>query len=147
WKPYHEALGNAINNAVSTHGFCIHLNCHSMPAVATSHATLFPGLAHADFVIGDRDGTTASPALSERVVQHLRGLGFSVSHNHPYKGVEIVKRHGNPAEHRHSIQVEINRGLYMDEVSLEIKPGFSNLQASLHSLVEMLTAIGKHDLE
>ncbi|MDO8774649.1 MAG: N-formylglutamate amidohydrolase [Burkholderiaceae bacterium] len=141
WIPYHDALANAISNARATHGFCIHVNCHSMPAVASSHATEYPGLAHADFVIGDRDGTTASPVLSDLVCQHLRGLGFTVSYNHPYKGVEIVKRHGKPTEHCHSVQLEINRKLYMDEGSLEIKPEFSALQTSLHSLVEMLSSI------
>jgi len=141
WKPYHAALTTAIDQALDHHGFCIHLNCHSMPAVASSHATEFPGLVHADFVIGDRDGTTASPSLSHLICEHLRARGYTVSYNHPYKGVEIVKRHGRPAVNCHSIQLEINRKLYMDEMSLEIKPEFDALQATLRSLIEMLGTI------
>jgi len=141
WRPYHAAVQQAIDAAHARHGYSIHINCHSMPAVAASHATDFPGLVHADFVVGDRDGSTASPALSALVCEHLRGCGYSVEHNHPYKGVELVRRYSNPAAHRHSIQLEINRRLYMDEQSLAQHPeGMARLQADLQALVHKLLA-------
>ena len=140
WQPYHAAVAQAIEQAHAAHGFSIHLNCHSMPAVAASHATDFPGLAHADFVVGNRDHSTSSPALAELVCKHLAGRGYDVSLNHPYKGVELVRRYGEPARHRHSLQIEINRKLYMDEHSLALHDGFEPLQASLRSLVELLLA-------
>ena len=139
WRPYHGAVAQAIDAAHARHGYSIHINCHSMPAVAASHATEFPGMVHADFVVGDRDGSTASPALSALICEHLRGCGYSVEYNHPYKGVELVRRYGNPAQHRHSIQVEINRKLYMDETTLEQPPeGMARLQADLQALVHKL---------
>ena len=81
WHPYHAAVAQAISDAHARHGYSIHLNCHSMPAVASTYATDFPGLVHADFVIGDRDGSTAAPALSALVCEVLRGFGYDVSHN------------------------------------------------------------------
>ncbi|WP_354370815.1 N-formylglutamate amidohydrolase [Variovorax paradoxus] len=141
WRPYHAAVAQAIDDAHARHGYSIHINCHSMPAIAGSHATDFPGLAHADFVIGDRDGSTADPALSKKICEHLREQGYSVDYNHPYKGVELVRRHGRPAENRHSIQIEINRKLYMDEATLALdEAGAARLQEHLRSLVEMLLA-------
>ena len=141
WTPYHAAVGAAIDAAHARHGRAIHINCHSMPAVAGSHATDFPGLAHADFVIGDRDGTTADPALSLRLCDFLRDRGYSVEYNHPYKGVELVRRHGRPSDNRHSIQVEINRALYMDEGTLDVvQGGFDRLQADLRAMMVMLLA-------
>ena len=141
WRPYHAAVAQAIDAAHARHGYSIHINCHSMPAVAASHATEFPGLVHADFVVGDRDGSTASPALSALICDHLRGCGYSVEYNHPYKGVELVRRYGNPAQQRHSIQVEINRKLYMDETTLAQHPqGMARLQADLAALVHKLLA-------
>lgn len=141
WRPYHAAVAQAIDEAHARHGYSIHINCHSMPAIAGSHATDFPGLAHADFVIGDRDGSTADPALSHKLCEHLRACGYSVDYNHPYKGVELVRRHGNPAANRHSIQVEINRKLYMDEATLALdEAGAARLQADLRAMVEMLLA-------
>ena len=133
-------MPQAVDAAHARHGYSIHINCHSMPAIAGSHATDFPGLAHADFVIGDRDGTTASEALSQRVVAHLAGAGYDVSYNHPYKGVELVRRHSAPAAHRHSIQVEINRKLYMNEDTLEMHEGAAALKTHLEGMVNLLLA-------
>lgn len=138
WRPYHAAVAQAVDAAQARHGYALHLNCHSMPAVASRFATDFPGLAHADFVVGDRDGSTAAPALSQLIVEHLRGLGYDVAYNHPYKGVELVRRYGDPARQRHSVQLEINRRLYMDEQSLALQPGAERLRGHLRSLVERL---------
>ena len=138
WKPYHAAVAEAIDAAHAAHGYSIHVNCHSMPAVASSHATNFPGEKHADFVVGDRDGSTASTALSELVCAHLTALGYRVAYNHPYKGVELVRRHSDPAAQRHSIQLEINRKLYMNEETLALTAGFDTLKTHLRSLVELL---------
>lgn len=140
WQPYHAAVAQAIDAAHARHGYSIHLNCHSMPAVAGRYATEFPGQAHADFVVGDRDGTTASQALSRRICAHLESLGYHVAYNHPYKGVELVRAYGKPSAQRHSIQLEINRKLYMDEATLALHAGFEPLRAHLRSLVEMLLA-------
>jgi N-formylglutamate deformylase len=134
WAPYHAAVAAAIDAAHARHGYSIHINCHSMPAVSGSHATGFPGLVHADFVIGDRDGTSADPALSRAICEHLATLGYSVEYNHPYKGVELVRRYGNPGRGRHSIQVEVNRKLYMDERTLALHEGFLPLLRTLRSM-------------
>ncbi|RYX98050.1 MAG: N-formylglutamate amidohydrolase [Comamonadaceae bacterium] len=138
WTPYQDAVAASIDAAHRAHGYSIHVNCHSMPAIAAAMATDFPGEAHADFVVGDRDGTTADPALSQRVCEHLRGLGYDVAYNHPYKGVELVRRHSNPAQGRHSIQLEINRKLYMSEETLALNEGYEALKDTLRSLAALL---------
>jgi N-formylglutamate deformylase len=138
WRPYHAAVAAAIERAHARHGYSIHLNCHSMPSVAGPFATERPGVVHPDFVIGDRDGTSADPRLSRLVCEHLRAQGYEVAHNDPYKGVELVRRYGDPAGHRHSIQVEINRKLYMDEATLAPHDGFEPLRRDLRALVERL---------
>lgn len=138
WQPYHRAVAQAVDAAHAQHGYSLHVNCHSMPAVAASHATEHPGLVHADFVVGNRDHSTSSPALAELVCQWLRSAGHSVWLNHPYKGVELVRRYGRPAEHRHSLQLEINRKLYMHERSLALHEGFDSLKSTLEGLVRLL---------
>jgi N-formylglutamate deformylase len=140
WQPYHAAVADAIDAAHARHGYSIHLNCHSMPAVSGAYSTEFPGLVHADFVIGDRDGSTASPALSRMLCDWLRGFGYDVEYNHPYKGVELVRRYGEPSANRHSIQVEVNRKLYMDEATLEPNAGFEKLRGHLRETIQRLLA-------
>lgn len=138
WQPYHAAVGSAIDAAHARHGYSIHINCHSMPAVSSSHATDFPGLVHADFVIGNRDNTTSSESLVLFIQEQLAQHGYNVAINHPYKGVELVRRYGKPDQHRHSVQLEINRKLYMDESTLAMHAGFAVLQGHLQSLVQQL---------
>jgi N-formylglutamate deformylase len=138
WRPYHAAVAQAIEQAHARHGYSIHLNCHSMPSVAGPYATEAPGVAHPDFVVGDRDGTSADPGLSRIVCDHLRQQGYDVAYNDPYKGVELVRRYGDPARQRHSIQLEVNRKLYMDESTLEPHAGFGPLRRDLRSLVGLL---------
>jgi N-formylglutamate deformylase len=146
WRPYHAAVAQAIDAAHARHGWSLHLNCHSMPAIAASHATEFPGLVHADFVLGDRDGTTASPKLAALLADFLRSRGYSVEINHPYKGVELVRRYGDPGRGRHSLQVEINRKLYMDEQSLALQPGHEPLQRHLREMASELLRLRPQDL-
>ena len=65
-----------------------------------------------------------------------------MEYNHPYKGVELVRRYSDPAGGCHSIQLEINRRLYMDEQTLEMEPvGFARLQGDLRGMVEMLLGV------
>ncbi len=139
WQPYHAAVEQAIAAAHARHGYSIHINCHSMPAVASQFATEFPGERHPDFVLGNRDHTTSSTALIELIQAHLIAQGYSVALNHPYKGVELVRRYSDPAAHRHSVQIELNCSRYMDEASREPHAGFDGIRQSLKGLVQMLT--------
>jgi N-formylglutamate deformylase len=92
----------------------------------------------ADFVLGDRDGSTCAPEFTDFVARMLRGFGYNVRINEVYKGVEIVKRQGRPAASRHSLQIEIDRALYMDQETLEKTPGFAEVRADISRLIEML---------
>ena len=134
-------MAAAIDAAHARHGYSLHVNCHSMPSIAASHATDHPGLAHADFVVGDRDGTTADPRLSARLAGFLRERGYRVEVNFPYKGVELVRRNGDPARHRHSMQLEVNRKLYMDERTFELLPEAERLRADLRAMSEWLLEV------
>jgi N-formylglutamate deformylase len=141
WRPYYQAVAAAIDAAHARHGYSLHVNCHSMPAIAASHATDHPGIAHADFVVGDREGTTADPRLGARVADFLRERGYKVEINFPYKGVELVRRFGDPARHRHSLQLEVNRKLYMDEGTFALLPGAQRLRSDLRALSEWLLTV------
>jgi len=113
-----------------------HLNCHSMPSYGPSREER-KGV-YADFVLGGRDGTTCAADFTDFVACFLRDLGYDVRINEGYKGVEIVRRQGRPAENRHSLQIEVDRALYMDQKSLEKLPGFDRLRADLARLVAAL---------
>ena len=139
WRPYHAAVDAALDDRRRRFGAVWHLNCHSMPAVGDALSD-DPGRERADFVLGDRDGTTCAPGFTAFVAATLRELGYSVAINDPYKGVELVRKHGRPAEARHSLQIEIKRTLYMDERTLEPNAGYASLERNLRGLSIALAA-------
>jgi len=132
--PYHRVLDEACSGAHRKFGAVWHVNCHSMP----SHPTAKAEGDCADFVLGDRDGTTCGRDFTEFVAGVLRDRGYDVRINEVYKGVEIVKRQGRPAERRHSLQIEVDRSLYMNQKTLDKTAGFAALQADITHLIEAL---------
>jgi N-formylglutamate deformylase len=139
WQPYHAELEKVLAERRAEFGAVWHINCHSMPAIGDAHAD-DPGRERADFVLGDRDGTTCEPAFTQLVATTVLQMGYSVAINDPYKGVELVKKHGHPAEKRHSLQIEVKRTLYMDEDTLEPNAGFARLEADLARLTSTVAA-------
>lgn len=132
--PYHRVLDEACVSLRRKFGVVWHVNCHSMPSQRSGKK----GGHCADFVLGDRDGTTCAPEFTDFVARVLRGRGYNVRINEVYKGVEIVKRQGCPAAHRHSLQIEVDRALYMDQKTLQKTPGFAAVQADITHLIEAL---------
>jgi N-formylglutamate deformylase len=135
-EPYHRTLDEACDRLHDVFGAVWHINCHSMPS--TGNRQLGRTGEHGDFVLGDRDGTTCDPAFTDFVAGTLRGLGYEVHVNDGYKGVEIVRRQGRPGERRHSLQIEVDRALYMDQRTLEKNAGFEAVKADLAALVAAL---------
>jgi len=143
--PYHEALEGACARLHADFGALWHINCHSMP----SYANRRDGRKgeHGDFVLGDRDGTTCGADFTDFVARFLRGLGYDVRINEGYKGVEIVRRHGRPHENRHSLQIEVDRSLYMDQKTLEKLPCFDQLHIDLSKLVEAVAGFVREQIQ
>jgi N-formylglutamate amidohydrolase len=134
-SPYHQKIQELLNGTHERFGRVYHINCHSMRAVAGKQSDDGEGSVRADFVLGDRDGTSCDPAFTERVRATLAGMGYEVKVNDPYKGVELVRAYSDPARGRHSLQIEINKRLYMDESTLQKTEGFAVLQRNLSSLL------------
>ena len=139
-QPYQRAVKDALDRAHDHFGTVFHLNLHSMPALSSKISEEGPGKARADFVLGDRDGTTCEPEFTQLVATALRDMGYDVRINDPYKGVELVRAFSDPKAGRHSLQIEVNRRLYMDERTREKAAGFGKLKADLERLVKIVAA-------
>ena len=132
YRPYHSALEALLEDSYNAFGSVWHLNCHSMPAPS-------PGLRHTpDIVLGDRDGTTCSGDFTRYVAAVLKDRGYRVAINRPYKGVELVRKFSNPAQNRHSLQIEVRRSLYMDEQTRSRAVGFTKTRANMQFLISQI---------
>jgi N-formylglutamate amidohydrolase len=106
----------------------------------------YKGKQRADFVVGDRDGTSCDGDFTVLVADTLRGLGYHVGVNSPFKGAEIIIRHGAPGQNRHSLQIEVNRALYMDEERIEKSPGFDKLKQDIDNLIAAVIGYAQQNL-
>lgn len=140
YVPYHRALAELSEGLLRRFGFVWHVDWHSMKSMGNAMTPDGEGTRRPDMVVGDLDGTSADPRLVELVVNHLRGSGYRVTVNDPYKGASIVRKYGRPAHGCSTIQIEINRALYLDEPSVQLTRGFARLKSSVESLMVALVA-------
>jgi N-formylglutamate amidohydrolase len=132
--PYHTALSGLVDSALARHGRVVVIDWHSMPSAAG--VTVRGG--RLDFVLGDRFGQACDGGLTRLVETALRDLGHRVARNTPYAGGYTTERYGRPGAGVHTLQVEINRGLYLDEETLVRHEGFEGLKRDLGVLFEAL---------
>jgi len=139
YQPYHQAVASALGDAHAAFGTVWHVNCHSMPSSGGARGPA-NSWERADFVLGDRDGTTCAIGFRRMIQGTLERMGYDVRINDPYKGVELVRRFGHPRKGWHSIQIEVNRRLYMNEETLEKNAGFAKLKRDIDQLVKAVAA-------
>lgn len=131
WQPFHDMLTALIGGTRASFGACLLIDCHSMPLYGAAGRG-------ADIVLGDAHGTACAPSVVRAAEQVLTALGYSVRRNDPYAGGFITRHYGRPREGVHALQIEIARGLYMDETRLTRLPGFAAVQADMAALVGRL---------
>lgn len=143
YKPYHECLKRLVGQTHASFGAAVLIDCHSMPAsIRVGETGVRP-----DFIVGDRFGTSATPALTEHAIALLAGMGYTVAHNKPYAGGFITEHYGRPLRGLHALQIEVNRGLYMNERTYQKAPGFDALSDDLTRFVADLVALPEHHLQ
>ncbi|ESZ37158.1 MULTISPECIES: N-formylglutamate amidohydrolase [unclassified Mesorhizobium] len=140
YKPYHETLKRLLTRTHARFGYAVLIDCHSMPAsIRVGDSGLRP-----DFIVGDRFGISATAALTETAIGLLIGMGYTVAHNKPYAGGFITEHYGRPARHLHALQIEVNRGLYMNERTFQKSAGFDALADDMARFSADLMAMPDH---
>ena len=123
YKPYHRALRRLVTRVHREFKVAVLVDCHSMPSSAGGKDER----PRADFVLGDRYGTSCVGAVSAG--------GF------------ITEHYGDPPAGLHAVQLEVNRGLYMDERRYEKSENFDRLAAHLVTLADRLGELPLDELQ
>lgn len=134
YDPYHAALRQEIAAVRSQFGEAIVIDCHSMPSGSARGA---------DIVLGDRFGVSCAPGLVEHADQAFRRVGLGVVRNRPYAGGYTTEHYGRPETGIHVLQVEINRGLYLDESRVERSSKWPRLAAALDNWAQDIMSYGE----
>ncbi len=138
--PYHEALRSLVNRTREQFGYCILVDCHSMPSLGKQdhvrRTTKRIGV-----VLGDCHGTSCAPAVTATVEKILDAKNYRVVRNSPYAGGFVTRHYGKPDSQIHCLQIEINRQIYMDEARMERRPALRALQRYMRDVVAALGAL------
>ena len=143
YKPYHRTLRGLLTRTADAFGHVVLIDCHSMPSTSLNREDL----VRADIVLGDRYGTSCAGLLTDLVDANLRARGYVVVRNKPYAGGFITEHYGAPAIGRHTLQIEVNRALYMDERSLKPSARFAEVADTLAGCLEKVMREAGGDLE
>ena len=134
--PYHAALDRELAALKARWGSALLVDLHSMPPLGPKRGPH----ASADFVIGDRFGSSCDGLLIAAAFDHFAAAGWRAAHNRPYAGGYVLDRHAAPSRGLHGLQVEICRAAYLDERLREPGPGLDAVAALLSGLVRRLAS-------
>lgn len=145
YRPYHRTLRRLIDDTRGEFGYCMVIDCHSMPSIG---GPLDPDAGHgrADFILGDCFGSAGDKILTGTVENALRAIGHSVTRNKPFSGGFTTRHYGRPNEGVHAVQIEINRALYMDETTITRGPNMALLKEHISQVIGALAELGRLDL-
>jgi len=145
YRPYHKALENLIADTRRRFGYCVIVDCHSMPSIG---GPLDPdaGRGRANFIIGDCFGSACAPYITDAVERTISGFGYGVARNKPFAGGFTTRHYGQPRDGVHAVQIEINRALYMDEINIEKNGSFDRIAAQMTDVIAALTRLTAQDL-
>lgn len=137
--PWHAALAKLLTTAHGRFGHGVLIDWHSMPSAA-GRGEARKGRPRPDVVLGDRHGDSCAAGLTALMKRELEAMGYVVALNRPYAGGYTTQVHGRPETGVHALQVELDRGLYLDERTLEPKSGYIQLRGRLEALFKTLAA-------
>lgn len=131
YEPFHAGIRNHYDFFKSKNFKNVfHIDAHSMPSRGTRmHKD--PGENRADIVVSDCLGKSCHRHFKDLVIAAYASAGFKVGYNWPYMGGRVTEQYGKPDVGQQALQVELNRGLYMDEKTKQILPQHQQIQKKI----------------
>lgn len=132
YYPYHTALRALIEAAKEMFGHALVIDCHSMPGASPG------GVRRSDIILGDRYGTSCAPETMAKIEALFSEHGYSVMRNYPYAGGYVTSHYGQPQDGVEVVQIEINRDLYLNSVTLSPNAAYGKLAENLVNIIEKI---------
>ena len=134
WRPYHNALRAELERMKAEFGYALLFDAHS---IKSQVPRFFEGRLP-DINFGTADGKSASSALEQAIMAVPTGTYTRVL-NGRFKGGYITRHYGQPAQHIHTLQLELSQITYMDEDAFVWQPELaSQVQPILRNVLQAL---------
>jgi N-formylglutamate deformylase len=122
YRPHHDKLGAVVSESLRANLSCLILDCHSFPL------RVLPFEPHNERPRPEICIGTDLFHTPEWLVTEAEGLfhgrGFRVSRDHPFAGALVPSSVFKKDPAVLALMIEVNRSLYMDEITGERLPGF-----------------------
>ncbi|MCM1324269.1 MAG: N-formylglutamate amidohydrolase [Acetobacter sp.] len=132
---YHNRLKELIEQTIAKFGFCLVLDCHSMPSKICSIISESPRI---DFCLGNLFEQSCPNKISFFVENEFCKREYYVSKNRPYSGAYITFNYCEPRKQTHTLQLEINREIYADEKTLSKNEDFQRVSHDISKVITNL---------
>jgi len=141
YDPHHEELTRLVSTALEESSQCLIIDAHSFPSHALP-CDIDQSPKRPDICIGTDDYHTP-----DELLQTAKGAfstsGWTVKVNSPYSGTIVPMRYYQSDKRVSSLMVEINRRLYMDEVTGSKLSDFNLFQIKFQECLHNILAIAK----
>lgn len=129
---YHKRLNAIIAKHTQKFGFCIVLDCHSMPSKICS---IMDDNKKIDICLGDLFAQSCPLQISDILLNNLQSKGYEVLKNVPYSGAYTTFNYCQPRKKIYTLQLEVNRSLYANEQDLTKNQQFEKIRSDLCSSI------------
>lgn len=140
YMPYHTMLKELMTRTQSVHGCAVIIDCHSMPSIG-GPMDKDKGRQRADIILGDRFGSSCASVVTDTAEEAFKKLGYTVARNLPYAGGYTTRNYGRPIGGVHTMQIEMNRALYMNERDITRLADFNHIRDHMAVVAAKLSAL------
>jgi N-formylglutamate amidohydrolase len=135
YDPYYRQIARQLQRLKERHRHVLLYDGHSIErSVPSINSQDFP-----DMILGNRDGAACDPSLLNSAKKFLDSTAYSCQANFPFKGGQITRNFGQPADGIHALQMEMSQDIYMDEaVTQVVEEKFQATQETLKRLFAVL---------
>ncbi len=135
YKPWHLHLNRMIQSRLERFGRAFILDCHSMPSDLSGNFNT------PDIVLGNCDNKSCDTKVLNFLKNEFEKKGYYVSLNHPYSGGFITQKYYNQKASTQTLQIEINKKLYLDEQKFIKNENFDNLKKDFLGIIEKFSKV------
>lgn len=128
---YHSHLQKMIDHCSKKFGFCLVLDCHSMPSKICN---IMQDNRQIEFCLGTLFEQSCPTEIYEFMQQRL-GQKYNVSLDCPYSGAHISFNYCQPRKNVHTLQIEVNRGIYSDESLYQKNNNFQYVSSDISAAI------------
>lgn len=138
WK-HHNRLNDAVKKHLDERGTCLILDCHSFPSTPLTRA-LVQNPDTPDFNIGTDSFHTPSEYI-EASKDFFESKGYSLGVDTPYTGSIVPMEHYQKDPKVHSIMLEVNRRMYLNESTKEKSEGYQKTKEIVQDYIKLLKSL------